>query len=137
AGEAVAARIGGIAIPTDVSSAGTAEAAVARAAERHGPARIPVNCAGIAPAREILGRSGVMPLDDFRRVLEVNLVGSFNLLRLFAAGAAGLDPLPGGERGVAVNTASIAAYEGQIGQTAYASSKAGVVGLTLPAAREL
>ena len=133
----VAEAIGGAAFGCDVASAEAAEAAVAAAAERLGPARILVNCAGIAPARRMLGREGVMPLADFRRVIEVNLLGTFNLLRLFAAGAAGLDPLPGGERGVAINTASIAAFEGQIGQTAYAASKGGVAALTLPAAREL
>jgi NAD(P)-dependent dehydrogenase (short-subunit alcohol dehydrogenase family) len=78
-----------------------------------------------------------MPLDDFRRAIEVNLIGTFNLLRLFADAASKLDPLESGERGVAINTASVAGYEGQIGQTAYGSSKAGVLGLTLPAAREL
>ncbi|MDR5653731.1 SDR family NAD(P)-dependent oxidoreductase [Ruixingdingia sedimenti] len=137
AAEAVAADIGGIAVQCDVASAASAEAAVAKAAARHGPARILVNCAGIAPARKMLGRQGTMPLDDFRRVIEVNLIGSFNLLRLFAAGAAALPPTDTGERGVAINTASVAAYEGQIGQTGYAASKGGIVGLTLPAAREL
>ena len=137
AAAAVAAGIGGRAIRCDVASAEGAEAAVAEAAAAHGPARILVNCAGVAPAQKILGKAGVMPLEGFRRTVEVNLIGSFNLLRLFAAGAAALDPLDTGERGVAVNTASIAAWEGQIGQTAYAASKGGVVGLTLPAAREL
>jgi NAD(P)-dependent dehydrogenase (short-subunit alcohol dehydrogenase family) len=137
AAQAVAGEIGGTAIKCDVSSAESAEAAVAQAAEKHGPARILVNCAGIGTAGKILGRDGVMPLDAYRRVIEVNLLGTFNLLRLFAEAAATLEPTETGERGVAVNTASVAAYEGQIGQTAYASSKGGVVGLTLPAAREL
>jgi NAD(P)-dependent dehydrogenase (short-subunit alcohol dehydrogenase family) len=110
---------------------------VAAAAAAHGPARILVNCAGIAPAARVVGRNGAMPLDAFRRVIEVNLMGSFNLLRLFAAGAQALDPLDTGERGVAINTASVAAYDGQIGQAAYAASKSGVVGMTLPIAREL
>lgn len=96
-----------------------------------------VACAGVAPAKKMFGRAGVMPLDDFRRTVEVNLIGTFNFLRLFAAGASDLSPLDTGERAVAITTASVAAYEGQIGQTAYAASKAGVVGLTLPAAREL
>ncbi|MCJ2108689.1 SDR family NAD(P)-dependent oxidoreductase [Methylobacterium sp. E-041] len=137
AAQARAAVLGGIGIACDVADAASAEAAVARAAEAHGPARILVNCAGIAPAARIVGRDGPASLDGFARVIQVNLVGSFNLMRLVAAGAAGLDPLDGGERGVIVSTASIAAYEGQVGQAAYAASKAGIVGLTLPAAREL
>lgn len=134
--EARAAEIGGIGLACDVSDAASAEAAVARAAEAHGPARILVNCAGIAPAARIVGRDGPASLEAFARVIQVNLIGSFNLMRLVAAGAAGLEPLDGGERGVIVSTASIAAYEGQVGQAAYAASKAGIVGLTLPAARE-
>lgn len=137
AAQDVAAQIGALALDCDVTDAGTAEDAIARASEAHGPARILVNCAGIGPAQKILGRKGLMPLDDFRRAVEINLVGTFNMLRLFVAGAAPLEPLPSGERGVIVNTASIAAFDGQIGQTAYAASKAGVAGLTLPAAREL
>lgn len=135
--EAVAAAIGGRAIVCDVTDATSAEAAVAEAREAHGAARILVNCAGVAPAQKIVGRNGPMPLDAFRRVVEINLIGSFNLLRLFAADAMTLTPLDEGERGVAVNTASIAAFESQIGQAAYAASKGGVVSLTLPAAREL
>ena len=134
--EARAAEIGGIGLACDVSDGASAEAAVARAAEAHGPARILVNCAGIAPAARIVGRDGPASLEAFARVIQVNLIGSFNLMRLVAAGAAGLEPLDGGERGVIVSTASIAAYEGQVGQAAYAASKAGIVGLTLPAARE-
>lgn len=137
AAEAQAAKIGGIALQCDVADADSAGAAVAAAAERHGPARILVNCAGIAPAKKMLGRNGVMPLPDFARAVQVNLIGTFNLLRLFAADAAALSPTDSGTRGVVVNTASIAGYDGQIGQTAYAASKAGVIGLTLPAAREL
>lgn len=134
---AVAVEIGGIAIACDVADAASAEAAVARAAEAHGPARILINCAGIAPAARIVGRNGPADLSLFAKVIEINLIGSFNMMRLVAAGALGLDPLEGGERGVMISTASVAAYEGQIGQAAYAASKAGVVGLTLPAAREL
>ncbi|GJD46092.1 putative oxidoreductase [Methylobacterium cerastii] len=134
---AQAEAVGGIGIACDVADAASAEAAIARAAEAHGPARILVNCAGIAPAARIVGRDGPASLEAFAKVIQVNLVGSFNLMRLVAAGAAGLDPLEGGERGVIVSTASIAAYEGQVGQAAYAASKAGIVGLTLPAAREL
>ncbi len=136
AARAVAGEIGGFAMKCDVASAESAEAAVNEATERHGAARILVNCAGVGTAGKILGRDGVMPLDAYRRVIEVNLIGTFNLLRLFALEAALLDPTGTGERGVAVNTASVAAYDGQIGQAAYASSKGGVVGLTLPAARE-
>ncbi|WP_407527410.1 SDR family NAD(P)-dependent oxidoreductase [Methylobacterium oryzisoli] len=136
AAAAVAGEIGGIALACDVADAASAEGAVARAAEAHGPARILVNCAGVAPAARIVGRNGPASLDAFATVIRVNLIGSFNLMRLVAAGAQALDPLEGGERGVIVSTASVAAYEGQIGQAAYAASKAGVVGLTLPAARE-
>lgn len=102
------------------------------------PLRIVVNCAGIAPARRVLSSKGVHELDLFRRTIEVNLVGTFNVLRLAAALIAATDPVDEvGQRGVIVNTASVAAYEGQIGQTAYAASKGGVVGLTVPAARDL
>ncbi len=134
---AIAGEIGGIGIGCNVTDAGSAEAAVDQARAAHGPARILVNCAGIAPAAKVVGRKGVMPLDQFRTVIEVNLIGTFNLLRLVAAGASELEPLEDGERGVIISTASIAAYEGQIGQAAYAASKAGVAGLTLPVAREL
>lgn len=136
AGRALADEIGGAAYGVDVSDAGSVEAAMGEAAAALGAPRILVNCAGIAPAKKVLGKSGIMPLDDYRRAIEVNLIGTFNTLRLFAGVCAELEALDTGERGVIVNTASVAAYEGQIGQTAYASSKAGVVGLTLPAARE-
>ena len=135
--EKVAAEIGGVAVKCDVSSAASAEAAVALAAAEHGPARVLVNCAGVVNPGRMVGREGPLALDAFRKVIEVNLIGSFNLMRLVAAGAARLDPEEGGERGVLISTASIAAYDGQIGQPAYAASKAGVAGLTLPAAREL
>jgi len=134
---AVAEEIGGLALSCDVADAASAEAAVAAAGEAHGAARVLINCAGIAPPGRIVGREGPMPLDDFARVIKVNLIGTFNMMRLAAAGMQGLDPLDDGERGVIVSTASVAAYEGQIGQAAYASSKGGVVSLTLPAAREL
>jgi NAD(P)-dependent dehydrogenase (short-subunit alcohol dehydrogenase family) len=136
--EAAAQELGAAAFACDVTDAGATERAVAAAAERHGPARIVVNCAGIGPAARIVGRDGApMQLDPFRRVVEVNLVGSFNVLRLTAAAMAPLDPLDDGERGLIVLTASVAAYEGQIGQAAYSASKGGIVGLVLPAAREL
>jgi NAD(P)-dependent dehydrogenase (short-subunit alcohol dehydrogenase family) len=137
AAEAAAQRNGGIGIVCDVADAASAEAAVARARTAHGPARLLVNCAGVGTAGRIVGRDGPMQLAAFTRVIHVNLIGSFNLLRLAAAEMSALNPLDDGERGVIVNTASIAAYEGQIGQAAYAASKAGVVGMTLPAAREL
>jgi NAD(P)-dependent dehydrogenase (short-subunit alcohol dehydrogenase family) len=132
----VAADIGGIAVHCDVSDAGSAEAAIAAAREAHGPARVAVNCAGIAPAARIVGRNGPLPLENFAQVVGVNLLGTFNIMRLAAADMQGLEPLSTGERGVIVSTASIAAFEGQIGQAAYAASKGGVVALTLPAARE-
>ncbi len=137
AAEAVARQIGGLAAACDVADAAAATAAVALAAQAHGPARLLVNCAGIGPAARIVGKGGAMPLERFEQVVRVNLIGTFNMLRLAAAAMTVLDPLEDGERGVIVNTASIAAYEGQIGQAAYAASKAGVLGLTLPAAREL
>ncbi|MGA9015549.1 MAG: SDR family NAD(P)-dependent oxidoreductase [Acetobacteraceae bacterium] len=135
--EASAQRIGGVGVACDVADAASAEAAVAKAREAHGPARVLVNCAGVGVAGRIVGREGPMPLAAFEQVIRINLIGSFNLLRLAAADMGTLDPLEDGERGVIVNTASIAAFEGQVGQAAYAASKAGVVGMTLPAAREL
>ncbi|MGG5812417.1 SDR family NAD(P)-dependent oxidoreductase [Falsiroseomonas sp. CW058] len=134
--EAVAARIGGAAVVGDVAE----EAPLARAVEAAAalaPLRIAVACAGIAPAARIAGRGGPHDLALFERVIRVNLIGSFNLLRLAAARMTANDALPDGQRGLVVMTASIAAYEGQVGQAAYSASKGGVVGLTLPAAREL
>lgn len=136
-GKAVAEAIGGIFVRCDVSSADSAEAAMAIAREAHGPCGIAVNCAGIAPAAKILGRDGVMPLANFDKVIQVNLIGTFNILRLAAAEMAQREPNADGERGVIISTASVAAYEGQIGQAAYSASKGGVVSLTLQAAREL
>ncbi|UUX48225.1 SDR family NAD(P)-dependent oxidoreductase [Nisaea acidiphila] len=132
----VAQEIGGIAVACDVADAASAEAAIAKAREAHGPARILVNCAGIAPAERIVGRNGPMPLDNFRRVIEVNLIGTFNMMRLAAADMAEMDPLEDGERGIVISTASVAAFEGQIGQSAYAASKGGVHALTIVGARE-
>jgi NAD(P)-dependent dehydrogenase (short-subunit alcohol dehydrogenase family) len=134
---AVADQIGGLAVACDVTSADQAAAALAEAKARHGAARILVNCAGIGPARRIVGRDGPQPLDEFERVIAINLVGTFNMLRLVAADMQALEPLADGERGVIVSTASVAAFEGQIGQAAYAASKGGVAALTIPAAREL
>jgi NAD(P)-dependent dehydrogenase (short-subunit alcohol dehydrogenase family) len=134
--EKVAREIGGIAIKCDVSNAADGEKAVAAAREKHGAARVLVNCAGIAPAARIVGKEGPMALDAFARVINVNLIGTFNMMRLAAADMAKLEPLADGERGVIVSTASVAAFEGQIGQAAYSASKGGVAALTLPAARE-
>ena len=137
AAQAVAAEIGGVAVACNVADADGAAAALATARDAHGAARILVNCAGVGPAKRIVGRDGPMPLADYERVIRINLIGTFNMLRLAAADMAKLDPLADGERGVIVSTASVAAFEGQVGQAAYASSKGGVVSLTLPAAREL
>lgn len=134
--EAVAQRIGGIAVAGDVAEEAPLAAAVERAAAL-APLRLAVACAGIAPAARVAGRNGPHDLGLFARVVQVNLVGSFNLLRLAAARMTANDPLADGERGLVVLTASIAAFEGQIGQAAYAASKGGIVGMTLPAAREL
>jgi NAD(P)-dependent dehydrogenase (short-subunit alcohol dehydrogenase family) len=129
--------INGIAIHCDVADSASAEAAIAKATADHGPARILVNCAGIGVAKRIVGKEGPMALADFERVIRVNLIGTFNVMRLAAAAMAPLEPLLDGERGVIINTASVAAFDGQIGQAAYSSSKGGVVALVLPAAREL
>jgi NAD(P)-dependent dehydrogenase (short-subunit alcohol dehydrogenase family) len=133
----VAREIGGIAIDCDISKAEAAKKAIAAARAKHGPARILVNTAGILMPGRILGKEGPMDLMVFSKVIEVNLIGTFNLMRLAAHDMAGLEALADGERGVIINTSSIAAYEGQIGQIAYAASKAGIIGMTLPAARDL
>jgi NAD(P)-dependent dehydrogenase (short-subunit alcohol dehydrogenase family) len=135
--ETVAAEINGVAVIADVSDAASAEAAIVHAAKVHGPARILINCAGIGVAKRVIGRDGPMSLSDFERVIKVNLIGSFNMLRLAATEMSKLEPLATGERGVVISTASIAAYDGQIGQAAYSASKGGIVGMTLPIAREL
>ena len=132
----VASEIGGVAVKCDVSDAQSGEAAIAKARAAHGLARILINCAGIGIGVRIVGRNGPHPLDQFMRVINVNLVGSFNLMRLAAADMQKLEPIGEGERGVIISTASVAAYEGQIGQAAYSASKGGIVALTLPAARE-
>jgi NAD(P)-dependent dehydrogenase (short-subunit alcohol dehydrogenase family) len=133
---AVAEKIGGCAVLCDVTDAAQVTAALAEAKGKHGVARILINCAGIGPAKRIVGRDGPMPLGDFERVIKINLIGSFNMMRLVAADMQATSPLADGERGVIISTASVAAFEGQIGQAAYASSKGGVAALTLPAARE-
>jgi NAD(P)-dependent dehydrogenase (short-subunit alcohol dehydrogenase family) len=134
---ALAAELGGAALAGDVAEAEFAEAAVARATAL-APLGVLVNCAGVGVAGRILGRDGPLPLDAYAKVVRVNLIGSFNMLRVAAAAMEKNAPQGAdAERGVIINTASIAAYDGQVGQAAYASSKAGIVGLTLPAAREL
>ena len=133
-----AQQIDGLALEADVSSAQSVEAALQQIMDKWGAPRVAVSCAGIAPASRIVGREGPHDLDLFQQVININLVGTFNVLRMCAARMAELGPLSeSGSRGVIINTASVAAYEGQIGQAAYSSSKGGVVALTLPAAREL
>ncbi len=137
AAEEVAQAIGGVAVVCDVGDEASAIGAVAKAEAAHGAARILVNCAGIGSPIRIVGKDGTpAPLGDFEKVVRVNLVGTFNMIRLVAAGAAKLEPVDG-ERGVIVSTASVAAFEGQIGQAAYSASKGGVAAMTLPIAREL
>jgi NAD(P)-dependent dehydrogenase (short-subunit alcohol dehydrogenase family) len=138
AGADVAARLGGAArfSPGDVTDPDDVAAALDAAAAFGRPLRVVVNCAGIGPPARVVGRKGPFPLDQFRRTLEVNLLGTFNVLRL-AAERMLAEPVDGEERGVIVNTASVAAFDGQIGQAAYAASKGGIVGMTLPIAREL
>ena len=134
-GKRIADEIGATFAPGDVTSEEDVTAALDKGA-RLGPLRIAVNCAGVADAARVVGRHGPFPLDTFRKVVEVNLIGTFNVIRLAAARIAAADEVAG-ERGVIVNTASAAAFEGQIGQAAYSASKGGVVGMTLPIAREL
>ncbi|MCB1353372.1 MAG: 3-hydroxyacyl-CoA dehydrogenase [Rhodobacteraceae bacterium] len=139
AGDAMAEELGAAALfcPTDVTSAADGEAAVAAARAAFGRVDGLVNCAGIAPGEKIVGREGPHKLESFARAVSINLIGTFNMLRLAADAIAKQAPDESGERGVIVNTASIAAFDGQIGQAAYAASKGGVAALTLPAAREL
>lgn len=132
----LAAEIGALALACDVRDGAGAEGAVAAARAAHGPARVLVNCAGIGTPGKAVGRDGPLPLEAFSRVVDVNLVGTFNVIRLAAAAMQPLEALADEERGVIVNTASVAAFDGQIGQVAYAASKGGVVGMTLPLARE-
>jgi len=137
AAEEAAKAIGGLAVVCDVGDDASATAAVAKAEEAHGAARVLVNCAGISTPIRIVSREGApAPLADFEKVIRVNLIGTFNMIRLAAASMGKLDPVDG-DRGVIVSTTSVAAYEGQIGQAAYSASKGGVVAMTLPIAREL
>jgi NAD(P)-dependent dehydrogenase (short-subunit alcohol dehydrogenase family) len=135
-GEAIAAELGGQFFAVDVADAASAEGAVNAAVAALGTPSVLVNCAGIGTAARIVGRDGPMPLDAFQKVINVNLVGSFNMLRLCAHAMTLGEPDANGQRGVIISTASVAAFEGQIGQAAYAASKGGIVALTLPAARE-
>jgi len=136
AARAVAKEIGGCAVKCDVTDADGAASALTEAQAQQGAARILVNCAGVGPAKRIVGRDGPMPLGDFDRVIKINLIGTFNMMRLAAAAMQSLPVLAEDERGVILMTASVAAFEGQIGQAAYSASKGGIAALTVPAARE-
>ena len=134
----VAADIGSIALQADGTSGPSLEAALAEAAAAHGPARILMQIAGIGTAKRVIGKDGnAASLEDFAKVVNVNLIGTYNAARLFAAACAKLEPMEDGERGAMVFTASVAAFDGQVGQQAYSASKGGVVGMTLPMARDL
>jgi NAD(P)-dependent dehydrogenase (short-subunit alcohol dehydrogenase family) len=136
-GADIAAELGGTFAPADVTDAEQVAAAAARASEA-GPLRVVVNCAGIAPPAKVLDRDGTpSPLGDFERVIRVNLIGTYNVIAQTSAVMARTEPTEGGDRGVIVNTASVAAFDGQIGQPAYSASKGGVHAMTLPIAREL
>ena len=133
----IAGEVGGHAVHCDVSDAEAAETALNAVVDRLGEPRILVNCAGIGLAMKTVSKDGVHPLDMFDKIVRMNLTGSFNMIRLVANVTQNLDPLEDDERGVFVNTASVAAYDGQIGQAAYSASKGGIVGMTLPVARDL
>lgn len=138
AAEHVAHELGGLAVACDVTSADSVSAAIAQIKEKLGVPRICINCAGIVHGRRMVNQQGPMPLAEFRKVIDINLIGSFNVMSHVANAMTALEPVgDSGERGVIINTASVAAFEGQIGQTAYSASKGGIVSLTLPAAREL
>ncbi len=139
AGKTATARLGASArfLRTDVTVEADVQKAIAAAIKEFGAFTGLVNAAGIGPAARVVGRDGPMPLDQFGRVIQINLIGTFNVIRLAAAAMQNNQPAPSGERGVIVNTASVAAYDGQIGQAAYAASKGGIVSMTLPIAREL
>ena len=136
--EAVAKDIGGIACQCDITSTESATAAIAIAREAHGAARILMNIAGVGGAKRIVQKDGsAAPLEDFARVVNINLIGAYNVTRLFAAECAALSPMDDKERGVIMFTASVAAFDGQVGQESYAASKGGLVSMTLPMARDL
>jgi NAD(P)-dependent dehydrogenase (short-subunit alcohol dehydrogenase family) len=136
--EKVAAEIGGVACQCDITNTESLAAAMAKASAAHGPARILMNIAGIGSAKRVVQKDGsAAPLEDFAKVINVNLIGTYNASRLFAAECVKLAPLEDGERGVMMFTASVAAFDGQVGQQAYSASKGGLVGMTLPMARDL
>ena len=138
AGQALAEEIGAHFASCDITDSDSVAQALAAARTAHGSARILVNCAGIGGAKRLVGKDGnAMPLEDFSRIINVNLIGTFNMIRLAAAEMVAQEPLADGERGVIIATASVAAYDGQIGQAAYAASKGGLTALTLPLARDL
>lgn len=133
---AVADEVKGVGVVADVTREDQVKAAIEQIEKSHGVARVLVNCAGIGDAVKTVSKTGAHPLDRFKRVIEVNLIGTFNVIRLMAERLSGEAPV-GEERGVIINTASVAAFDGQIGQAAYSASKGGIVGLTLPVARDL
>lgn len=136
-GEALAEKLGGVFCKTNVADEASVKASLEKAVAANGAPAILVNCAGIAIGEKTVGKNGVHALDSYKRVIEINLIGTFNCIRLVAAEMEKNEPQDHGERGVIINTASVAAFDGQIGQAAYAASKAGVAGMTLPIARDL
>ncbi len=136
-GEALADEIGGGFVQVDVRDEDQVKAAIDAASDIEGGLRVAVSCAGIGTPAKLIGKEGAAPLQGFKDIIEVNLLGTINVLRHGAAAMAGNTPNEHGEKGVLINTASVAAYDGQIGQVAYSASKGGIVGLTLPAARDL
>ena len=136
-GEALAKEIGGVFSTVDVTKEEDVASALAASVDAHGLPSILVNCAGIATGEKTVGKNGPHRLESFKKVLDINLAGTFNCIRLVSAEMEKLDPQEDGERGVIINTASVAAFEGQMGQAAYSASKAGVAGMTLPIARDL
>ncbi|MEZ5920585.1 MAG: 3-hydroxyacyl-CoA dehydrogenase [Parvularculaceae bacterium] len=136
-GEALAEKLGGVFCQTNVADEDSVKAALEKSIAAIGAPRVLVNCAGIATGEKTVGKNGPHNLANYKRVLDINLSGTFNCIRLVAEAMEKLEPLDDGERGVIINTASVAAFEGQIGQAAYSASKGGVVGMTLPVARDL
>lgn len=136
-GQAVADEINGLFFKTNVVKEEDVQAAIDGAVEKYGSIHGVVNCAGLGTSTRVVGRKGIFPLDEFNFIIQVNLVGTFNVIRLAAAAMMTNEPNEHGERGVIVNTASVAAFDGQIGQAAYSASKSGIVGMTLPIARDL
>jgi len=136
-GHAIAMALNGLFVKTNVTKEEEVQQAINMALEKYGAIHGVVNCAGLGTSTRVVGKKGIFPLEEFNFVVQVNLVGTFNVIRLAAAAMANNDANDFGEKGVIVNTASVAAFEGQIGQAAYAASKAGIVGMTLPIARDL